>query len=510
MKTNETYLYTDEIGTPLYQVERSYDGDKKKFVQMKWDKQKEQFVSGYGCMEGVRRVPYMLEKIKDKKKIFLVEGEKDVHTCWNLNLPATTTPAGSNSWKASYAEILRSIGVEGVCIVPDADKQGYKYMAKASKDLMDVGITVKCVTLPGVEFSSGKDISDWISNGGSKEQLIEEMKRTSPLDQDGLNELEYKFSSSFNVMSVSELRKQADEEMVNEWVVDQQLASGCFSMLVGREGSGKSTLARCIAASVVKGRSILDYKTNQGSVLYCAFEESKRNVRIHLDAMQLEDTDQFYTFVGSPPENGLQELRDFADHIKPKLIVLDTISDVANIKDSNNYAEVKDKLSPIVDIARKTNAHILALHHASKYGNTKGTDSSLGSVAYAAIADLVYVFKVDDDGNRTIETAKTRGLGQVDTLVPTLVELDMETGMVTKGSTLIDKNVKDKADDILEHIKISGSVEQKDLRNLVGGSGSLISRSIKHLCDEHKIDRTRKDRSYILTLPKNRLERDLF
>lgn len=79
MYNNETYIYYDKDNVPTYRVHRYYKDEKKSFYS-------EKFENGTWTkgLDGVERVlyklPQILQGIKNKEKIYFVEGEKDVET----------------------------------------------------------------------------------------------------------------------------------------------------------------------------------------------------------------------------------------------------------------------------------------------------------------------------------------------------------------------------------------------------------------------------------------------
>jgi len=162
------YEYTDEVGKLLFQVVRF---DPKDFRQRK--------PSGEGGwvwnIKGVRLVLYRLPELvkRSTETIFICEGEKDVHALESLGLLATCNPMGAGKWRAEYSEIIRGRSI--VCL-PDNDKPGLAHTAGVATDLMGVDCEVRVIELP-----SGKDASDWIAAGGTREDLQALVSAQSPL-----------------------------------------------------------------------------------------------------------------------------------------------------------------------------------------------------------------------------------------------------------------------------------------------------------------------------------------
>jgi putative DNA primase/helicase len=152
------YVYTDERGRPLFEVVRLPG---KKFFQRKPD--------GTPGLDGVRRVPYRLAEVILSETVFLTEGEKDVETLRKLGLVASTNPGGANGWRTEFAEYFRG---KHIIVLPDQDAPGGAWAARVLRDLTPVGKTLKRIDLPGLEFGSGGDISDWLAAGHTKGELL--------------------------------------------------------------------------------------------------------------------------------------------------------------------------------------------------------------------------------------------------------------------------------------------------------------------------------------------------
>jgi putative DNA primase/helicase len=159
-----TYDYVDEQDELLYQVVRY---DPKDFRQRRRDPNG----NWVWNMEGTRRVPYRLPKVLDSKFVYVVEGEKDVETLAKLGRTATCNSGGADKWKPEYSAVLKG---KGVVVIPDNDDPGRRHAETVAQSVLAAGaLWVKVVSLP-----EAKDITEWVEAGGTKEQLIEAVKRT--------------------------------------------------------------------------------------------------------------------------------------------------------------------------------------------------------------------------------------------------------------------------------------------------------------------------------------------
>ncbi len=112
----------------------------------------------------MRFVPYRLPAVLKSERIYIVEGEKDVHSLDNLGIIAATNAGGAGKWRPEYREHFRG---KTVFVIPDADEPGRKHAESVAQNLQGVAASVRIVPLPS------KDVSDWIAAGGTAEQLRE-------------------------------------------------------------------------------------------------------------------------------------------------------------------------------------------------------------------------------------------------------------------------------------------------------------------------------------------------
>lgn len=150
------YVYTDEVGEPLYRVRRSAT---KEFPQSRWDGSA--FVSGMG---DVRRVPYRLPEllagVASGETIFCVEGEKDAERLRSHGLVATTNSGGVGGGGA-WTEWGSFFDGARVVLVPDRDHAGEDHMRKVANILMNNAAEIRTVMLPVGVKGDVSDYLDW-------------------------------------------------------------------------------------------------------------------------------------------------------------------------------------------------------------------------------------------------------------------------------------------------------------------------------------------------------------
>ena len=163
------YDYPNENGQLLFQVVRYKP---KGFSQRRPD--------GRGGwirnLRGIRRVLYRLPQLLNADPatwVFVVEGEKDADRLAALGLVATTNPQGAAKWRDEYSAFLRK---RRVAVMPDNDDAGEKHADDVVRSLLGVAAEVKMIRLP--ELPPNGDVSDWLDQGGTVEQLMDLVKRT--------------------------------------------------------------------------------------------------------------------------------------------------------------------------------------------------------------------------------------------------------------------------------------------------------------------------------------------
>lgn len=162
-----SYIYTDEAGTPIYRVKRTKN---KRFFQERWVHDGQLWVRG---VEGVRRVLYRLpevvDAVKDGRRVVIVEGEKDADRAVNEGLGVATTVSGGagQKWLDEYTQTLS--GAMEVVIIPDNDEPGGKMAERIADSLFGYVKRLLVLNLPGLEPKG--DLSDWFDQGGTREAL---------------------------------------------------------------------------------------------------------------------------------------------------------------------------------------------------------------------------------------------------------------------------------------------------------------------------------------------------
>ena len=172
------YPYTDEEGRLLYEAVRyRYEDGSKTFRQRRpdpakpgnwlWDTKNVRLV--------LYRLPDVIRAIREKRPIWIAEGEKDADSLGRLGLVGTTSPMGAGKWnKGNYSPSLDG----AICyILPDNDKPGWDHALEVARALEGHAAHVRILDLKRIwpELPEKGDVSDLIAHLGdeqAKEKLL--------------------------------------------------------------------------------------------------------------------------------------------------------------------------------------------------------------------------------------------------------------------------------------------------------------------------------------------------
>ena len=361
----ESYSYQNALGETVFVVDRL---EPKSFRQRQPD-------GKGGWINHIRdidsKIPYRLPQLLNSETVFIVEGEKDVHALERLGLVATTSSGGAGRWTEQHSHYLDD---QDVFIIPDNDDAGRKHAEK----IQDSTPGAHIVFLPDVPEKG--DVSDWLSNGGTAEALLElaRVGTEPPLHGTyyGLGTL--------------------DREPSPDWLIKGLIPEGCFVVTYGASMSGKTFIALDMALSIAHGLDYQDMTTGEGYVIYVAAEGSanlkKRSgswhedkglapsdatrLVIRPDGIALDDPDAINYFIS--------DVRQITKGQPVQLIVLDTLARMFNM-DENSSRDMSIAINACDKIKRAFNCAVMPVHHTGK-DTSRG---ARGSNALICAADVM-------------------------------------------------------------------------------------------------------------------------
>lgn len=362
------YRYVDEHDRALFEVVRLPG---KQFRQRRPD--------GQWGLNGARRVIYRLPRVieaaKRGQRVFVVEGEKDVAALDALGHVATCNPGGAGKWRKDYAETLRGARV---VVVADRDEPGRAHARQVAESLK--GVAAK---LDVVEPAVGKDISDHLAAGKSRNDLVEGSGLPSGVVSGVM------VASALRPATrdtLPKLRFLDIERMVREepppvpWVVEGFVAQGALTALVAKYGEGKSLLSAALAAGVALGAREAGFACRQGRVVIVDAENGEHEIHRRVRALGLPgggikvaEAEQDFDL-----RHDLELLERVLDEHRPHLLVLDSFRSLWR-GDENDSGEVAAVLDPLRNLVRTYEAGAVILHHAGKQSGIYRGSSAIGA-----------------------------------------------------------------------------------------------------------------------------------
>lgn len=174
-------------GAELLKIRRQTDG-KKTFSWLNL-RDSGKWATGTGAQDpGLYRSERIPPAAASGATVYVVEGEKDVHTLERLGLVAVSGPHGAGpgreKWRPEYSQSL--MGVAQVVVIRDNDAVGRAYGEYIAEQVAAEGTPVRIVDLPGV--GDHGDVTDWDdlrkASGSTDEQtresLLDLIKGTDP------------------------------------------------------------------------------------------------------------------------------------------------------------------------------------------------------------------------------------------------------------------------------------------------------------------------------------------
>jgi DNA polymerase-1 len=428
-------------------------------------------------LDGMRPVDLLfgLERLPHHpgEPVVLVEGEKAASALQQAGILAVGTVCGAAATPSEA--VLRHLVGRRVILWRDRDEIGHSHMLRIAEILHRLGHRDIRLVEPPEDVPEGWDAADAIAEGRDVRAIIEGAQPYNP------TAVGVPGRTSPRILTAAEFLEEA-ESPEPEWVVDGLVPSGGVVLLVGRPKSGKSTLARTLAVAVAQGRPFLGRGVRQGAVLLISLEDRPKDAARHLRSLGLQSSDPLLVSTG-PVEQDL--LRGWVQEHRPVLVIVDTLGRVLRLKDSTEYSQVLEALDGLLQMARKSGAALLLIHHAPKLSDDRDPiDAPLGSVAFAGTADVVFHLKRGRDGVRTL--ASVQRVGQ-----------DLEESVVVVGSdgwpTLVGTRREVQAaaleQALLETLRVRGEAITRELLEAVEGEWRLKLRALQALVEKGQIHR---------------------
>jgi hypothetical protein len=427
------YDYTDEHGKLIFQAVRygyrrggsrifADDGKpKKSFAQRRPDGS-----SWVWNLKDVRPVPYrlpqLIEAIADDKQIFIAEGEKCVDRLIAAGLAATCNAAGAGKWPN---ELTKHFAGAKVVILRDNDEAGRNHGALVAEKLQGTAESIVILDLP--DLREKEDVVNWLEAGHTAAELQELVATNGRLPGEGLQHGAESRAPRIG-FSAAELAEMRFPEV--KYVVPGYVAEG-LTLLAGKPKIGKSWLTLHFAiADATGGSSLGSDPCEQGDVLYCALEDTKRRLQrrmAKLTGSAFGPWPERLTFTCDMPRlkvGGLDYIRKWiSQSAKPRLCIVDTLAKVREPKgrDQSLYEADYEAISALKKIADEAGIAIVVVHHVSKRDAEDPLDALSGTTGLTGAADSVLVL------TRNTQSTVLYGRGRDIEEIEKAVTFDRET-----------------------------------------------------------------------------------
>ena len=415
-----TYDYTDEGGTVLFQTARyNLPDDRKTFRQRRPDGRGD-WEWGLGDVRRVLyRLPAVIEAIKRKETIYIVEGEKDAEALAALGLCATCNPMGAGKWNEEYTEALSGASV---VILPDNDKPGSDHAQAVAQALHDKAACVRIVPLPNLREK--EDVSDWLAAGGTRQDL-----ETLAGGATEFIPLPLPPGNKDRAGGGLPRRKPVAERVIRArdvgpppenlpYLFGPYLNLGATHWMTGQTGIGKSTFVYNLAGALAEASELWGLQCRKQRVLYLDMESGDLGRQLKMGRLYPNaDPPEDWLFATEPirlPE----ELAEFLAYVEAEgvtFVIFDTARRCFTVKDENDNAEVYNRIVPTLDALKHAGVAVLVLGHPPK----NGASGARGAGAQEDAGDINLTLTMhrgevnDPDGVIALRVTKNRLLGHV-------------------------------------------------------------------------------------------------
>jgi hypothetical protein len=410
-----TYDYRDADGVLRFQKVRNPPGSKNRFFMRRPDGNGGWINNTKGINTSLLyRIDEVNEAIALGRRIAVAEGEKDVDNLWKIGIPATCNAHGASEpdkepkWTKAHSEQLRDADV---VVFNDNDPAGYAHADATCRLAYGVAKRI-CrldLALHWPEMPAGKDVSDWLAAGHTREEL------------DTLIAAAPAYARQEPQPSPGKGWQFHDEKPspLTQWLVKNLLPEIGAGLLSGQWGTFKTTTALDIAVSVMAGTPFAGrfIVKRRGGVAYFAVEGSG-GLKSRLNAIAHERGAKgvlpFAWRADCPPLTAADALAQLARMAKEAeqelkrrfnvplvLIYIDTMiaaAGYASAGDDNDTAIAQKVMSVLSGSSRQTKALVLGVDHFGKDVNvgTRGNSVKEGH------ADVVLALLGDRQNNGTI------------------------------------------------------------------------------------------------------------
>jgi hypothetical protein len=484
-----SFTYTASDGTPEARVDRvepGRDGRAKEFFPYLWDANTGSFAEKAG-LEGKGLPLYHLDEVRraiaSGEEIYFVEGEGKADGLRAAlreagSSSAVTTISGGANAQIRPDHVASLAGAAKVVVISDSDKPGIRAASARGTAIASAyaSADVRTVNLyPGRE--DGSDIADWLQEGHTLLELRAATESAPRVDSTMTILSSSPADRKANVATfvrASDLIAESDGDEL-ECVIEDMLPVGGTAILAGRPKGGKSTLALNLALNTARGEAFMGREVRRGAVLYLALEGANGGWKQLLRRLGVGKSDDLYLCIDRAPDDMLRWLREAIEEYHPVLVIIDTLQRLLRVRDGNDYATGSNATDAVIELARRSGAAVMLLHHSGKTRHADIVDDVMGSTAWAASVDTVMVLRKSEH-HRTIASEQRFGRN----LEETVLEMQADTNRVSAGGSKREADLTRARDAIVAFLQMHAEEHAEE-----------------HIVDERTIDKNVEGRTMV-------------
>lgn len=180
------------------------------------------------------------------------------------------------------------------------------------------------------------------------------------------------------------------------YAIDGYIAEG-LTLIAGKPKIGKSWLALDFAMAVATGGLALgSVRCQKGPVLYCALEDNHRRLhrrmsKLYGDVENWPPELHFATQVRRLGDGLIDDLREWIERHRPRLVIIDTFAGVRPQGRRDGYEADYSALAPLQELAGELRVSILVIHHLRKMPSDDPFDMISGTTGLTGSVDNPFV-----------------------------------------------------------------------------------------------------------------------
>lgn len=346
--------------------------------------------------------PSVLQYLKDPKwPMVITEGAKKVDSAISSGLPCTIGLQGVYGWRGTNADGGKTalsdweqIALNGrqVMLAFDSDvmtKSDVRgALTRLASFLSSRGARVRYLLLPHLPNGNKCGLDDWFALGNTRESLSQYLVKELP-----------------STVPTLQIVRMSDVQMKPiDWLWPNWLPKGMLTLLGGYAGDGKSTISLALAAALSNGGTLPDGTQASAPVntlLALAEDDLGHVVKQRLDVHKADHHRVHALEMVKNPDGEERNfnlrtdvplLREIVEQHEIGLIIIDPMSSFLANGDRNNEGDVRDTLTPLIQMLEETGAAAIGIMHIGKGdGQAKAMQKLMGSTAFIALARSVWM-----------------------------------------------------------------------------------------------------------------------